>query len=216
MVVSFDEGRRARILIVPALFAEANAMRRFTLQIMRALDAQGIGSLLPDLPGCNESLCDPFEQTLTRWREAVIDARATFAPGFVLAIRGGCLLAPADLPGWFYAPCTGARLLDTLIRAQLASDKEKSGVATLRETFAEAGRTRGARCAGWAIGDQMWRELEEARVEASENQRLIEPDQFNGAKLWLRAEPGEDARQAALLAKAIASQINKDATELQS
>jgi hypothetical protein len=44
-----------RLLIVPALFDEGNRMRRLTVEVMRRLAASGIASVLPDLPGLQES-----------------------------------------------------------------------------------------------------------------------------------------------------------------
>ena len=49
----------------PALFDEANKLRRrHTVEVIRRLDAAGIDCLLPDLPGCGESLSPLAEQTL--------------------------------------------------------------------------------------------------------------------------------------------------------
>src|SRR5690606_34249762 len=67
--LAFDEGREARLLVLPALFDEANKLRRFSAEVMRRLDAAGIDTLLPDLPGCNESLAPLEGQTLAGWRE---------------------------------------------------------------------------------------------------------------------------------------------------
>ena len=53
MLLGFDRGRAVRVLILPAWFDEANKLRRFTVGVMRRLDAAGIDCFLPDLPGCN-------------------------------------------------------------------------------------------------------------------------------------------------------------------
>ena len=68
----------SRVLILSALFDEHNKLRRFTIDLMRALEAAGVASVLPDLPGCNESLDPLAEQTISDWREAVsaADGRA--------------------------------------------------------------------------------------------------------------------------------------------
>ena len=63
LLFSIDHGRALRVLILPALFDEANKLRRFTVQVMRKLDAAGVDSFLPDLPGCNESLQPVENQT---------------------------------------------------------------------------------------------------------------------------------------------------------
>ena len=52
LLLAFDQGRERRVLILPAWFDEANKMRRFTVQAMRALDEAGVDAFLPDLPGC--------------------------------------------------------------------------------------------------------------------------------------------------------------------
>ena len=64
LLVSFDRGRARRVLVLPALFDEANKLRHFTVQIMRALDELGLDCFLPDLPGCSESLVPLEDQTL--------------------------------------------------------------------------------------------------------------------------------------------------------
>ena len=46
-----EGGGAARLLIVPALFDEANKLRRFTVDAMRRLAAAGVTTILPDLPG---------------------------------------------------------------------------------------------------------------------------------------------------------------------
>jgi hypothetical protein len=103
MLLAFDRGRTARVLICPAWFDEANKLRRFTVEVMRRLDMAGIDSFLPDLPGCNESLVALRNQTLDGWRSGMMAAANALGATHVLAIRAGSLLAPAGLPGWHYA-----------------------------------------------------------------------------------------------------------------
>src|SRR3546814_309386 len=62
---------RATVLIVPPLFEEANRTRRTLVLAMRALAAEGLSALLPDLPGQNESPIPLVEADLTRWRVAL-------------------------------------------------------------------------------------------------------------------------------------------------
>ena len=47
LLVKIDHGRNIRVLILPALFDEANKLRRFTVELMRALDRLEIDSFLP-------------------------------------------------------------------------------------------------------------------------------------------------------------------------
>ncbi len=124
MALSFDQLRRWRLLIVPALFDEANRMRRFTIEVMRRLDNAGVDCFLPDLPGCNESLQSLETQTVDAWREAVSAAAKHFRASHVLGIRGGGLLLPAKLPGWRYAPVNGASMLRQMLRARIIAQRE--------------------------------------------------------------------------------------------
>ena len=102
--VVFDQGRAHRLLILPAWFDEANKLRRLTVETMRRLDAAGIDSFLPDLPGCNESLAPLSDQRLEVWRDAASAAAAHFSANRVLTVRAGAMLAPTLLSGWRYAP----------------------------------------------------------------------------------------------------------------
>ena len=49
--VAFDRGREGRVLVLPAWFDESNKLRRQSIEVMRRLDAAGVDSMLPDLPG---------------------------------------------------------------------------------------------------------------------------------------------------------------------
>jgi alpha-beta hydrolase superfamily lysophospholipase len=92
--LAFDRDRAHRLLIVPALFEEANRTRRFLVETMRRLDAAGIDSFLPDLPGCNESPQDFAAQSLHAWRTAMMAQARAFRRTHVLAVRGGALVFP--------------------------------------------------------------------------------------------------------------------------
>ncbi|MGN6498040.1 MAG: hypothetical protein ACTHK5_12010, partial [Tsuneonella sp.] len=78
MALAFDRAREHRLMVLPALFDEANKLRRQTIEVMRRLDLSGIDSMLPDLPGCNESLQSLAIQTPTTWREAMAGAATHF------------------------------------------------------------------------------------------------------------------------------------------
>ena len=66
-------------------------MRRFTVEVMRRLDAAGIDSFLPDLPGCNESEQPLVLQRLEDWQSAAAQAARHFAATHILAIRAASL-----------------------------------------------------------------------------------------------------------------------------
>lgn len=201
-LLAFDRGRAARVLVCPAWFDEANKLRRFTVEVMRRLDNAGIDSLLPDLPGCNESLAPLARQTLAGWRVAMAEAARVLGATHVLAIRAGALLAPG-LPGWHYAPQAGPKLLRAMLRARTLAARE-AGILETSEGLLARGRSEGLVLAGWTIGAQMLRALETAEPELAPGQSAIDQAQLGGPGLWLRAEPDEDARQADALAAIIA------------
>lgn len=194
-----------RVLVLPAWFDEANRMRRFTVETMRHLHRLGIDCLLPDLPGCNESLAPLSEQTLAGWRDAACAAANGYGATHVLALRAGALIAPPTLPGWRYAPQTGPKLLRGLIRARTIAARE-AGRPETSEALMASGREAGIVLAGWPIGPDMFGELEQAEPPPSTLQRDIMQAELGGAGLWLRAEPGEDPAQAMALAYIIASE----------
>lgn len=205
LLVSFDEERIVRILILPAMFDEANRMRRFTIDIMRRLDQAGIDSFLPDLPGTNESLAPLGQQTLAHWRHCAEVAADTFGATHVLAIRAGGLIAPVNLPGWQYSPQSGKKLMRTMIRARIVASRE-AGIEESSEDVLAAGRRDGLTLAGWLLGPTMIGELETLEANASAHQSIIDQSEIGGSGLWLRAEPDEDAAQADTLAHYIATE----------
>lgn len=195
--LAFDSGRAHRLLIVPALFDEANRMRRLTVEVMRRLDQAGIDSFLPDLPGCNESLQPLAQQTPESWRAAMEDAASHFAATHVLAVRGGALVAPADLPAWHYAPVKGAAILRQQIRARIVTGREAGLVETQDGILAEA-LANGVELSGHRLGAEFVRQFQ--NLTAVPGAREIAQDMVGGGGLWLRAEPGEDRAQADALA----------------
>jgi hypothetical protein len=195
--LSFDRKRIARLLIVPALFDEANRLRRLTVEVMRRLDQAGIDSFLPDLPGCNESLQPLAEQTPESWRAAMEDAATHFAATHVLAIRGGALFAPAELPAWHYAPLKGANVLRQQIRARIIAARE-AGRDETQEGLLQAALAEGIELSGHRLSAEFIRQFQTLTpVPAA---RDIAQDTIGGGGLWLRAEPDEDRAQADALA----------------
>merc|ERR1711948_127356 len=148
-------GRAVRVLICPAWVDEANKLRRFTVEVMRRLDRAGIDTLLPDLPGCNESLLPPHDQTLGGWRSDMIAAAEALRATHVLALRAGALVAPRGLPGWHYAAQSGPKLLRGMVRAQVIASRE-AGIADTSEALMERGRAEGLVLGGWDIGPALF------------------------------------------------------------
>ena len=202
--LAFDGGRDARLLVIPPLFDEANKLRRTLVEVMRRLDASGIDCVLPDFPGCNESLALLAEQSLEGWRAAATAAAEHFKATGVLAVRGGSLLRPAGLPGWDYAPQDGPKTLRGMVRARIIATKE-AGAPETREQIEAEGRANGIALAGWQIGPAMFAELETAELPPQEaGVSLIEQETIGGRPPWLRAEPDYDPAQADALAAIIA------------
>lgn len=201
--LAFDDFRRWRLLIVPALFEEANRMRRFTVEVMRRLDGAGVDSFLIDLPGCNESVAPLEVQTPETWREAVSAAAIHFRASHVLGIRGGALLTPPGLPAWRYAPVKGASQLRTMLRARILAARE-AGVTETQEGLTEVALDRGVELAGFRLGAEFVRQFQSLTPPVAVLASEIEQDMLGGGGLWLRAEPDEDRAQADALAAILA------------
>lgn len=200
----FDRGREARLLVIPPLFEEANKLRRTLVEVLRRLDASGIDGILPDLPGCNESLALLADQTLDGWRESAATAATHFRATHVLAVRGGALMRPNTLPGWDYSPQDGPKILRSMVRARIIASRE-AGAEETREEIEDLARREGIALAGWQLGAEMFSALEQAAVpQRGENVSLLEQDAIGGRPLWLRAEPDYDPAQADALAATIA------------
>lgn len=195
--LGFDRGSPQRLLIVPALFDEGHRMRRLCVDVMRRLDGSGIDSILPDLPGTNESRAQLAEVTLIDWANAMSAATNHFGATHVLAVRGGGLAAPPGLRGWHYGPVEGASLLRTMIRARILSSREARREENGEGLLIEA-QEHGIELAGYSLGAAMVQQLQSA-VPATE---LTEIDGalLGGSPLWLRAEPDTDSEQADALA----------------
>jgi hypothetical protein len=86
-----------RLLIVPALFDEGNRMRRLTVEVMRRLAASGIASVLPDLPGLQESTFPLERANLGLWRGLWPDWLWQRAPGGCWRCAGA-LISPDGWP----------------------------------------------------------------------------------------------------------------------
>lgn len=178
-------------IVSPALFEEANRTRRLVVTLMRQLEARGIGTSLPDLPGTGESLASLAETSFEDWREALACAAEAVGATMMLSLRGGALLDDAaGLPCWRLAPAEGASVVRDLERA---------------------GAIGGGRLlAGYEIAPAMLDALRTATVQGEARTVRLESDQapadlrLPGAPLWRRAEPDEDPALADALADDIA------------
>ncbi|WP_435417454.1 hypothetical protein WAB17_11325 [Parerythrobacter aurantius] len=199
--------RKHRLLVIPPLFDEHNKLRRQLVEVMHRLDLSGIDSVLPDLPGWNESLAALEAQSMDSWREAVRAAVAHFKPTRFLAVRAGCLLVPIGLPGWDYAPLGGKQVLRGMVRARIIASKEADREETSDELMAMA-RNVGIELAGWKLGPELVTQLESAEPAESPLRSRIDQATVGGKPLWLRAEPDEDPEQADAIAAIIAIAID--------
>lgn len=200
----FCSGKIECLLIVPALFEEANRTRRMVVETMRQLQPHGIDAVLPDLPGCNESLDDFSAQSLDSWRDAMADAALHFGATHVLAVRGGALVAPANVPGWALEPAKGPTLLRQLLRARTIASRE-AGRDERIEDLLSTGRAAVLELAGYRCGAPLIEGLEAALP--APHLAPIALSEIGGPALWLRSEPGEDAAQSAALAARLVAGI---------
>ena len=201
--LAFDKGRNRRLLVLPALFDEANKTRHLLVEAMRRLDGAGIDSFLPDLPGCNESPAPLEAQTLGKWRAAAQAAAKHFKATHLLTVRAAAILAPPSLPGWRYAPTGGATVLRALLRARVVSARE-AGEDVTTEALLENGRKNGLDLAGYRLGAPLVRDLEGAMLPDSGKLADIAQGTVGGGAPWLRAEPDFDPVQADALAAIVA------------
>lgn len=200
------------ILLIPPLFDEANRLRRTLVLTMRALSAREVASLLPDLPGQNDSLVPTEAVTLADWREALAEGAAQEnRPIVVASWRGGALIddAVAGAIGWWrMAPVAGASLVKTMIRTRIAGEKEAGRTVSaddLRASTADGP----VELAGNFLNAPMLIQLEAATPAEVMPLRTVAvgsgEGKLPGSALWLRAEPGEDAAMAEAMAADIHS-----------
>ena len=199
--LAFDRARARRVLVLPALFDEANKLRHFTVAVMRLLDAAGVDSFLPDLPGCNESSAPLGAQSLVGWRSDVGAAVKHFEARHILALRGGALLDPGDIPSVYVAPVAGEGVLQAMLRARILADRE-AGRDSNRAALLELGLREGLTLAGYEVSPAMLADLQ-AAAPATDRARIVTQAELGGGALWLRAEPTHDAAQAERLAQLV-------------
>jgi hypothetical protein len=201
-VLCFGVGAARQILIVPPLFDEMNRVRRMLAQAMRDLASCSVGSMLVDLPGCNESSADLALQSMTSWAEAVGAAASQLGATHIASLRGGALVdhGATTLPHWRLAQAKGSSLLKTMLRTRIAGDKEAGQVTSEAELLAAA-QAGPIELAGNRLGRDMIASLANATPQPVP--LLTEPQlgsDIAGSPLWLRAEPQDDAAMSAAIA----------------
>ena len=205
------------VLALP-LFEEANRTRTFAVGMLRKLADRGIGSVLPDLPGQNESPVATEHAMLAGWRAAfAAAAAATGRPVHSVTMRGGSLVDhDADVASrWQLAPAKGEALIRELFRtAQAAGEPVEIDLHAWSD---EGGPVS---IAGNRISRPLLRDLNAAdcvrdglvRVVRLDTDPAVADRKVEGAPLWRRSEPGDDAAVAAILADDIAGWIDRCAS----
>ena len=202
------EDAPVQVLIVPALFDEANKTRRLLAQTMRLLAERDVASVLPDLPGCGESLAPLELQDLDSWRASVRKAAKHFAATHLLSIRGGAIVLPPRGPGWRFEPVGGLPQLQTMVRAQTIAAREEGREETSAHLL-DFGRVHGLELAGYRLGARMVAGLEQAELPKRSKRPALTLAELGGEPLWRRSEPGDDPALAAALANRIAGELDR-------
>jgi hypothetical protein len=194
MLLRHGAGSPMTLLVLPALFEEANRMRRFTVSVMRLLAERNIGTILPDVPGAGESQTKLSDVSLSDWCDAV-SALSGDVLGSI-AFRGGALLDHSIKNRWQLSPESGERLLRDMTRATALS----AGLSA-SEISAQA-RIMPTRLAGNLFNPAFYKALSGA---APEDGAYVSP--VEGPKLWRAAEPGDDPDFARLVADDITAWV---------
>jgi hypothetical protein len=205
-MLRFGPESAAPVLVLPPLFEEANRTRFFLVEMMRGLAAHGVATMLPDLPGTNDSPVATVDARFADWQAAIA---ALPAPVATISLRGGALLDTAAATGqhWRFAPETGARLLRDMVRSTAMTSSQKANELEM------AARTAPSVLAGNAIHPELFGALEAAMPANTGTIRTVrlEDDpgdadaRVAGTPLWRRAEPDHDAALAEVLVADIAA-----------
>jgi len=205
------------VLALP-LFEEANRTRTFAVGLLRKLADRGVGGVLPDLPGQNESPVATEHAMLAGWRSAFAAAAAAAGrPVHSVTMRGGALIDHDTevASRWQLAPAKGEALIRELFRtAQAAGEPIEIDL----DAWSDEGGP--VTIAGNRISRPLLRDLNAAdcvrdglvRVVRLDTDPAVADRKVEGAPLWRRAEPGDDAALAALLADDIADWIDRCAS----
>lgn len=213
LLLRHGAGSPVTLLVLPALFEEANRMRRFTVSTMRGLAERGIGSVLPDLPGTGESLTGLADVTFDDWLDAAAtlasDIRASGLLCLTVAIRGGALLDGIGDGSWRLAPETGERLLRDLVRATALT----GGLSA--KNIDMLARTAPTKLAGNLFSPVLCTALANATLpEIAARTVRLDGDTaaadvlLTGERLWRAAEPGDDPELVRAAVADIAEWVN--------
>ncbi|MCF8708207.1 hypothetical protein [Rhizorhapis sp. SPR117] len=218
--VHLGRGHPRQILIIPPFFEEMNRTRWLMLTAMRTLDEARIGTILPDLPGQNESLVTDETISLSLWHAALerLAAQSGVAIDMICAFRSGAMLDDAfPCPRhWRLAPEDGPGLLRQLIRTRLAADRE-AGLSGSTELLLANARQESTEFAGTCLSPVFINDLENAKLTVHEQVRTVQLDgnaaqadaYISGKPLWRQSEPDEDQWLAQQIAGDIAAWVHR-------
>lgn len=192
-----------QILIIPPFFEEMNRTRWLLVAAMRTLDQARIGTILPDLPGQNESLVPDSGVSIAMWGAALerLAAQSGVIIDMVAAFRSGAILDDAVdcARRWRMSPEDGPDLLRQLVRTRLAADRE-AGLSTSKALLMAQARQESIELAGVEMPPALIQELENATLPVHDEVRTVrlegsaaQADAYlSGKPLWRQSEPEED------------------------
>ncbi len=203
------------VLFILPIFDEANRMRRTVRLAMAHIANAGVASLLPDLPGTNESLIATRDVALSDWRDAIAaHISASDRAVITASFRGGCLIDAGGnaAAAWRCAPAKGINILRTMLRTRIAADKE-AGMNSNQDSLLAQAANQPLELAGNSLSVAMVSQLQVAQPSPVSPCRTVSINPENddadghitGSPLWLRAEPGEDTGFAHAIAADILS-----------
>jgi len=199
------------------LFEEANRTRALVMTIMRALADLSMASMLPDLPGTNESLVPTEQATLEEWQQAFAAAvlsATRHGTVHAAALRGGVLVdRDAKVRSrWHFAPVAGEVLVRDLFRMRHVASGVGATIPAdlslddppveLGGNMISAAMLAGLRHASPLSGDRV-------RTVRLSSDPMPTDMTVDGQPLWRRAEPGNDDVLAGLLATDIAHWVRQ-------
>ena len=218
--VHLGRNHSRQILIIPPFFEEMNRTRWLLLTAMRTLDQAKIGTILPDLPGQNESLAPDDTINLSVWRTAIerLAAQSGVIIDMVASVRSGAMIDDAIHCSryWRMAPEDGPSLLRQLVRTRLAAERE-AGEAMSKELLLAQARLEATEFAGFRLNPDMIAELQAASLPMHDDVRTVllegsaeKADAYlQGRPLWRQAEPEMDHWLAQQIAADMAAWVHR-------
>lgn len=211
----FGESFPIQAVLIPALFAEGERTRAFSVHIMRALARRGVGSLLVELAGLGESP-EALPRDIESWRTGARGAAESAGATWSLGIRGGGLVDTAFPPDRRYrvAPVAGSALARDLARAA-AIDAAEAGRPLGISDVAASARQAGARLAGYDVPAGLFASLEAADLDVCGRVLRLAGDarpadaRAEGPLLWRQSEPDDARALADAIAEDFASWVQR-------